>query len=263
MIEIALLQMSIFGWRSVEFTQKVTEKVQGSRIPEKREMYGLKRDYSGHGIKHLCENVDKEIKAWQRAHTVLMKAGSEDKELLFARQCRMADALDEADVMIQPIVDKMREHFHRKCFAHSLSHPEDPQLMEDFMMALTWLILSDAIYIYWKTEGGAAVLDSVPEYRFLSCNSIYNRFILVNNKIDMRDARHPERKTTFNMTGIMKSDEGRKLMEELRDTIFTTTFIDRISIARDGHDPRFRYVDKSLLTGGICNLEIYNSLPHD
>lgn len=260
-VEIALLQMSFVSWRAIEETQRVLERILKSATSEGREKYGYKRDYTSHGVKHLCENALAEIRMFYKQHNNIMQCKTQDE--LYQKQENFSLALDEAEEMLAPALDDMRAHFHKKCFAKSLSTPEDPQLMEDAMVALTWLTLADAVYMYWKTDGALPQIDKIAEYRFLQCSDICRRFSLATQKLDLRDARHPEQKCKFNYMGVFKSQEGISNLEHVRNILFTTTFIDRIIIARDGRDMQFRNVGRSLLSGGIYDKEIYNSLPHE
>lgn len=202
----------------------------------------IERDYAFY-IRRLNASLEKYAK----------KSGKNDLDL----KCQIADMADCSDELVAPIMEDARTYFQKKMPKFGDCSPREPKIFEDLMLAnvacaIGSMLFKKAVECNPKYMGNVSMAYLNPKIfdnRIYKLTSKLFDQVLKNKNGTQLVIKTYKMWDTPEMQGkeVGVNLEGG-ILPRLRDAFYSTVYIDKMYIIRDGRDMHFRDMADSLFT---------------
>jgi len=245
-----------------EELRKLCRVLIDSKDEEKMYDHLMHYDYGKNGVRHEAELILKDLERYDRELIKsLNRSASIYRENSLNREAEelvsdMCDAMDATDNILDKHINSIKEFFKRKTPLGGDCCPIDPWMLQQMM--LCDVLSGIATNIYDKNKELEPALERAPIFSYMYFGYIHNRINRIWNKILLKNKYG--KPLRYNVSLILKHEdligkpdkEGHNnggILCKLRDTIYSTNFLDHCLYVRDGIDYGYRFDCDSIVEG--------------
>lgn len=242
-IELLMTMMCCINALCCNHVQRLVDIIKASATEEGRKKYGTARPYAKSGtIRSIINRLQKVNNEHMKSIEFLCDLDRNNGKEFVAR---IADAMDAAEECLDEPMKAYVRYFYMKATKKTLSTPEDPEIMMQLMICVILTDINYNIYEHITGPNNFPFLKKVEKYKVFSCNDLHEQVVRLTSHIDLRDTNGKESK--FNASGVMNSKESMEIFSDILTILYSTEFLDKIALARDGRDTLMREECKSIL----------------
>lgn len=258
---LIMIQVSINSLAEEE-ARKLCRVLIESKNPDKMKQNGMNYDYGTNGVRHDAELMLKDLDRYNDKLIKQVKLSSKYKskhslnrsdEKLVAD---MSNAMDVSDEVLGRHLAAIKDYLKRKTPLGTEFCPKDPWMLQQIMLVEILTGLASNVYERSKVLEPAITNGNV--FAFTDFQIIHNRAYRIVERIKLRNKY--DKPLRFNFNGVLGNKEligspdkdGRiddGILCHLRDTLYSTNFIDLLFIERDGIDSGRRFICDSIIDG--------------
>lgn len=218
-------------------------------------------EYYRHRVKQLSDALRKDITYRHKRFTQSMENAKkyrydhldrEPEELIDS----MCNVLDSSDSIIYRHINDMKSWLDSKIPKYGECTPREPCLIRQ--MVVVDVLSASCSSIYKNHLKVCHLLDDHREYEYMNMQGSYNKLteLFHHLKQSLKNKFGNQLKMNYECLYdgdiLMGVDVGdgmydRGFLSKIRNSVYTSAFIDRIYLARDGKDPHFRDFSASVL----------------
>lgn len=249
-----------------------------AETPEQQQSVGVRHYYGSKGIKHICQLIEKDIDAYDKVITDMLRSvktfdegeykdlNAHDRYMLFTQ--RIADTLDDSDSILGKLIQEMKDYFVRHTPKYGDIKPMDPEVLQNLMLCFLMVTIGSSFY--------DQICIGLPMYKhratqFLKLQTLTNRVIQLWCKVEFPNQYGDPLR--YNRLKVMENPEfsGEKdetgyyrngIICRYRDALISTKFADRLMYMRDGVDYKWREMRPSLFKNGVQTIDVPKDMPH-
>lgn len=258
---LVLIQISINSLAEQE-ARNLCRVLIDSKNKDKMEYHGMSYDYGAFGVRRdaqlIIQDLDKYnkqlIKTVKRASTIKIENSLNRDDVRLVSD--MSDTMDISDELLEKHLTAIKDYLKRKTPKGTEFCPKDPWMLQQLM--LVDILTGIASNVHKRNKILEPALQESSLFDFMDFNIVHNRIERIRERINLRNKY--DKPLRFNYLAVLRNAEligsedkyGRidnGILCHLRDTLYSTNFIDYLFYKRDGIDYERRKVSASIVEG--------------